>query len=285
MRERTIGEGGLARLLLTGAALAFVGVLLVLPLVAVFYEAGRAGGEAFLAAITDPDAWAAVRLTLLVAAVVVPCNALFGLAAAWCIARFRFPFRHPLTLLIALPFSISPVVAGLVWVLLFGRQGWFGPLLAAADISVVFALPGILLATVFVTLPLVAGQLIPLLESQGIDEEEAALTLGASGWQMFWFVSLPKLRWGLLYGVLLCNARAMGEFGAVSVVSGHIRGVTNTIPLHVEALYNEYAVPAAFAVSTLLATMALVTIALRSLLEWREARTLAAGAAARLDLA
>ena len=280
--DRDIGESGAARLALVAAALAAITVLLLLPLLTVFIQAAAKGWDAFLAAVSEPDALAAVRLTLLVAAIAVPCNAVFGLAAAWCITQFRFPLRRVLMLLIALPFSVSPVVAGLVYVLLFGLQGWFGPLLSETGIKIVFALPGIVLSTIFVTLPLVAGQLIPLMDSQGIDQEEAALTLGANGWQMFWSVTLPKIRWGLLYGVLLCNARAMGEFGAVSVVSGHIRGLTNTLPLHIEILYNEYNIAAAFAVSTLLAALALLTIALRSALEWRQARSLALGQAARL---
>ncbi len=283
--ERSIGESPALRTALVAGALAVMGILLLLPLLTVFVEAGSKGAAAFLAAIADPDALAAVRLTLLVAAIAVPCNALFGLAAAWCITRFRFRLRRLLMLLIAVPFSVSPVISGLAYVLLFGLQGWFGPLLSSTGIRIVFALPGIVLATLFVTLPLVAGQLIPLMDSQGVDEEEAALTLGANGWQMFWSVTLPRIRWGLMYGVLLCNARAMGEFGAVSVVSGHIRGLTNTVPLHIEILYNEYNIAAAFAVATLLAALALLTIALRSLLEWREARTQAHGQAARLAVA
>jgi sulfate transport system permease protein len=264
------------------AALALIGVLLVLPLAVLFVEAFADGAHAFAAAVTDPDAAAAIRLTLLVAAIVVPLNTLFGVAAAWSISRFRFPGRRPLTALIGLPFSVSPVITGLVYVLMFGAQGWFGPLLANADIRIIFALPGIVLATIFVTLPFVAGQLLPLMSAQGVDEEEAALVLGASGLQMFLRVTLPKVRWGLLYGVLLCSARSMGEFGAVSVVSGRIRGLTNTVPLHIEILYNEYNIAAAFAVATLLASVALLTIALRAALEWQQERSDQRGRAARL---
>jgi len=239
----------------------------------------------FAAAITEPDALAAIRLTLMVAAVVVPLNTLFGLAAAWCITRHSFPGRRVLVALIGLPFSVSPVISGVVYVLLFGAQGWFGPYLSGTGIKVLFALPGIVLATLFVTLPFVAGALIPLMDSQGASEEEAALTLGATGWQMFRLVTLPRIRWALLTGVLLCNARAMGEFGAVSVVSGHIRGLTNTVPLHIEVLYNEYNLPAAFALSALLACLGIATMALKAVLEWRHRRAMAQGAAALLRVA
>ncbi len=255
-------------------ALATTGILylalfVVLPLLVVFVQAGSEGIAGFLHALDDPDSWSAIRLTLLVAAIAVPLNLVFGLAAAWAIAKFRFPGKSLLITLIDLPFSVSPVVSGLIFVLLFGAQGWFGPWLAAHDVEIIFAVPGIVLATVFITLPFIARELIPLMAEQGNAEEEAALSLGASGWQTFWHVTLPNIRWGLLYGVLLCNARAMGEFGAVSVVSGHIRGKTNTMPLQVEILYNEYNFVAAFAVASLLAMLALVTLLLKSVLEWR----------------
>jgi sulfate transport system permease protein len=243
--------------------------MLVLPLGAVLFEALRKGAEAWLKAISDPDARASIRLTLIVAGVAVPLNTIFGVAAAWAIAKFDFPGKTTLVALIELPFSVSPVVSGLVFVLIFGAQGWLGPWLQAHDIHIIFALPGLILATLFVTFPFVARQLIPLMASQGRSDEEAALTLGASGWQTFWRVTLPNIRFGLLYGVLLCNARAMGEFGAVSVVSGHIRGETNTMPLQVEALYNDYDFVAAFAVASLLTLLAIVTLALKSALEWR----------------
>jgi len=258
------------RLLLIAVALAFLTLFLVVPLVAVFQQALEKGLRAYLAAIREPDALSALRLTLLTAAIAVPANLLFGLAASWAIARFDFPGRSFLLTLIDLPFAISPVISGVVFILLFGRQGWLGPWLAAHDLKVVFAVPGIVLATVFVTFPFVARELIPVMQAQGRDEEEAAVVLGASGWQIFWRVTLPNVKWGLLYGVILCNARAMGEFGAVSVVSGHIRGLTNTLPLHVEILYNEYQFQAAFAVASLLALLAIVTLVARSLVEWRE---------------
>ncbi len=264
------------RLLLIGIALAFLGLFLLLPLVVVFSEALAGGVGAYLAALEEPDARAAIRLTLLVAAIAVPLNLVFGVAAAWCVARFEFPGKSVLTSLIDLPFSVSPVIAGLVYVLVFGLNGWFGPWLREHDVQIIFALPGLVLATIFVTFPFVARELIPLMQEQGGEEEEAAVVLGASGWQVFWRVTLPKIKWGLLYGVLLCNARAMGEFGAVSVVSGHIRGETNTMPLHVEILYNEYNMVAAFAVASLLALLALVTLAAKTLLEWRFADELAA---------
>jgi len=281
-RSLGIGESTAWRVLLIGGALLLAGWLLVLPLVVLFAEAFSDGVQAFIAAVTDPDAAAAVRLTLLVAAIVVPVNTVFGLAAAWCITRFRFAGRRLLRVLIGLPFSVSPVVSGLVYVLMFGAQGWFGPWLSDAGIRIVFALPGIVLATLFVTLPFVAGQLIPLMGAQGIDEEEAALVLGASGMQMFLRVTLPKIRWGLLYGVLLCSARSMGEFGAVSVVSGRIRGLTNTVPLHIEVLYQEYDIAAAFGVATLLAGVALLTIVLRAGLDWRQEVLRARGGRAQL---
>ena len=268
--------------MLIGGALLLAAWLLVLPLAVLFAEAFSGGMAAFTAAITDPDAAAAIRLTLLVAAIVVPANTVFGVAAAWCITRFRFRGRRLLQVLVGLPFSVSPVISGLVWVLMFGAQGWFGPLLSDTGLRIVFALPGIVLATLFVTLPFVAGQLIPLMGAQGIAEEEAALVLGATGLQMFGRVTLPKIRWGLLQGVLLCSARSMGEFGAVSVVSGRIRGLPNTVPLHIEVLYQEYDIAAAFGVATLLAGVALLTIVLRAGLDWRGEAVRARGSQARL---
>ena len=271
-----ITEGPAVRWLLIAAALAFLALFLLLPLVAVFVEALREGLGPYLGAVSEPDALAAIRLTLLVAAIAVPLNLVFGLAAAWAIAKFEFRGKSLLITLIDLPFSVSPVISGLIYVLLFGTQGWLGPWLAAHDIEIVFAVPGIVIATVFVTVPFVARELIPLMQEQGTEDEEAALSLGAGGWQTFWRVTLPNVKWGLLYGVLLCNARAMGEFGAVSVVSGHIRGLTNTMPLHVEILYNEYNFVAAFAVASLLALLALMTLAAKSLLEWRYSAEIAA---------
>jgi sulfate transport system permease protein len=248
---------------------AFVALFLALPLWTLFAQAFAKGTDAYLRAIDEPAAWSAIKLTLTVAAIAVPLNVAFGLAASWAIAKFEFRGKQLLTTLIDLPFSVSPVISGLVFVLLFGLQGWLGPWLRAHDVQVIFALPGIVLATVFVTFPFVARELIPLMEAQGTQEEEAARLLGASGWQTFRRVTLPNVKWGLLYGVLLCNARAMGEFGAVSVVSGHIRGRTNTMPLHVEILYNEYNLTAAFAVASLLALLALATLAAKAALEWR----------------
>lgn len=250
-------------------AILFLAFFLALPLVSVFFEAFRKGPEAFWEAISEPDALAAIRLTLLVAVIAVPLNLVFGVAAAWAIAKFEFKGKAFLITLIDLPFSVSPVISGLVFVVLFGTHSVLGPILNSYGIEILFAVPGIVLATVFVTFPFVARELIPLMQEQGSGDEEAALSLGASGWQAFWYVTVPNIRWGLLYGVLLCNARAMGEFGAVSVVSGHIRGVTNTMPLHVEILYNEYNVSAAFAVATLLAGLALVTLGLKTVLELR----------------
>ncbi|PKQ06129.1 MAG: sulfate ABC transporter permease subunit CysW [Alphaproteobacteria bacterium HGW-Alphaproteobacteria-11] len=261
---------------LTAIAVAFLALMLVLPLAAVFAEAFRRGVEPFLAALVEPDALSAVRLTLFVAAISVPANLLFGLVASWAIAKFQFKGKSFLITLIDLPFSVSPVISGLVYILLFGSYGFLGPWLIANGYQIVFAVPGIVLATIFVTFPFVARQLIPLMEQQGTTEEEAALSLGAGGLRTFWSVTLPNVKWALLYGVLLCNARAMGEFGAVSVVSGHIRGKTNTMPLHVEILYNEYNFVAAFAVATLLALLALVTLVLKSALEWRYGGELAA---------
>jgi sulfate transport system permease protein len=255
------------RWLLISLAIIFLGVFLILPLLVVFTEAFSKGIATYLAALSDPDARAAIRLTLLAAAIAVPLNVVFGIAASWAIAKFEFRGKNLLITLIDLPFSVSPVISGLIYVLLFGLQGWLGPWLAAHDIQLIFAVPGIVLATIFVTFPFVARELIPLMQEQGTEEEEAALVLGASGFQIFWRITLPNIQWGLLYGVILCNARAMGEFGAVSVVSGHIRGLTNTIPLHVEILYNEYNFAAAFAVASLLTFLALVTLAAKNLLE------------------
>ena len=260
---------------LTAAVLAFLAVFLVLPLAVVLTEALRRGFEAYGAALLDADALAAVRLTLLVAAIAVPLNAVFGLAAAWAVTKFDFRGKGLLVSFIDLPLSVSPVVAGLIYVLVFGAQGWLGPWLQSHGLQVIFAVPGMVLATVFVTLPYVARELIPLMQAQGTEQEEAALTLGASGWRTFVLVTLPNIKWALLTGLLLCNARAMGEFGAVSVVSGHIRGVTTTMPLHVEILYNEYQAAAAFAVASLLAGLALVTLGLKAFFEWREARAAA----------
>jgi len=266
------------RVLLIALALGFIALFLVLPLAAVFTEALRKGWDAYWEALKEPDAWSAIRLTLLTAAVAVPLNLVFGVAAAWAVAKFDFKGKSFLITLIDLPFSVSPVVAGLIYVLVFGAQGWLGPWLAEHDIKIVFAVPGIILATIFVTFPFIARELIPLMQAQGNDEEQAAQVLGASGWQTFWYVTLPNIKWGLIYGVILCNARAMGEFGAVSVVSGHIRGQTNTMPLHVEILYNEYQSVAAFAVASLLALLALVTLAIKSVVEWRHERELKAAA-------
>ena len=263
------------RIILITIAILFLTLFLLFPLISVFVEAFRAGLKAYWAAITEPDALAAVRLTLLVAAIAVPANVIFGIAASWAIAKFEFPGKSFLNTLIDLPFSVSPVISGLVLVLLFGLQGYFGPWLRDHDIQIIFAVPGIVLATIFVTFPFVARELVPLMQEQGTQDEEAALSLGASGFQTFWRVTLPNMKWALLYGVILCNARAMGEFGAVSVVSGHIRGKTNTMPLHVEVLYNEYNSVAAFAVASLLALLALVTLVIKVALEWRYADQIA----------
>jgi sulfate transport system permease protein len=266
---RAATEPAAVRRVLIGTALAIVGVFLVLPLVAVLAGAFKEGASAYLAAIRDPDALAAVRLTLLVALIAVPVNLVFGVAAAWAIAKFNFPGKSVLVTLIDLPFAVSPVVSGLIFVLLFGMNGWLGPWLDARDIRIVFAVPGIVLATLFVTFPFMARELIPLMQSQGNDEEEASLILGAGGWQTFRLVTLPNLKWGLLYGVIVLNARAMGEFGAVSVVSGKIRGLTATVPLHVEILYNEYQSAAAFAVASLLTVLAVITLILKSIVNRR----------------
>ena len=264
------------RITLIVVGVVFLVLFLLLPLAAVFAEGFRAGLGAYLAAITEPDAVAAIKLTLLVAAIAVPANLIFGLAASWAIAKFDFTGKSLLNSLMDLPFSVSPVISGLIYVLLFGLQGYLGPWLKSENIQIIFALPGIVLATIFVTFPFVARELVPLMQEQGTQDEEVALSLGASGWQTFFRVTLPNIRWALLYGVVLCNARAMGEFGAVSVVSGHIRGKTNTMPLHVEILYNEYNFAAAFAVASLLALLALVTLLIKITLEWRYADQIAA---------
>jgi sulfate transport system permease protein len=261
------GEPVLLRWTLIALALGFMSLFVVLPLAVVFAQAFEKGWSTYWAAVSEPDALAAIRLTLLAAGIAVPLNLVFGLAAAWAIAKFQFPGRNLLVTLIDLPFAVSPVISGLIYVLMFGAQGWLGPWLDQHDIRIIFAVPGIVLATVFVTFPFVARELIPLMEAQGADEEEAALVLGAGSWQLFSRITLPNIKWSLLYGVILCTARAMGEFGAVSVVSGHIRGATNTMPLHVEILYNEYNFAAAFAVASLLAILALVTLVLKRLLE------------------
>ncbi|MDR7378177.1 sulfate transport system permease protein [Rhodoferax ferrireducens] len=269
-------EAAWVRTTLLSVALVFLFLFLVLPLAAVFTEAFRKGAGAYFEALREPDAWDAIKLTLLATSIAVPLNLVFGVAAAWAIAKYEFWGKSFLTTLVDLPFSVSPVVAGLVYVLLFGAHGWFGPWLQAHDLKIIFGVPGIVLATIFVTFPFIARELIPLMQAQGNDEEQAAIVLGATGWQTFWHVTLPNIKWGLLYGVILTNARAMGEFGAVSVVSGHIRGQTNTLPLHVEILYNEYQSVAAFAVASLLAILALVTLVIKSVAEWRIERELKA---------
>jgi len=275
--RNSLVEPAPVRWLLIGVTLLFLGLFLLLPLIIVFVQALSHGADVFFGAFADSDTKAAIRLTLLTAAIAVPLNTVFGVAAAWAIAKFEFRGKSFLSALIDLPFSVSPVIAGMLFVLLFGAQGWFGAWLSAHDIKIVFALPGIVLATVFVTFPFVARELIPLMQAQGTEEEQAALTLGAGGWRMFWHVTMPNIRWGLLYGVLLCNARAMGEFGAVSVLSGHIRGLTNTMPLQIELLYNDPgAYSAAFAVASLLALLGFVTLALKNFLEWRHGDELAA---------
>jgi len=271
-RSRALSEPAWIRWTLIGITLVFLSLFLLVPLAAVFAEAFRKGVETYAAAITEPDAVSAIKLTLIAAAIAVPLNLVFGIAAAWSIAKFEFKGKSILITLIDLPFAVSPVIAGLIYVLIFGLQGWFGEWLSDNDVKIIFAIPGIVLATIFVTFPFVARELIPLMQAQGKEEEEAALVLGASGWKILWRVTLPNIKWGLLYGVILCNARAMGEFGAVSVVSGHIRGLTNTLPLHVEILYNEYNYAAAFAVASLLAFLALITLALKSYVEWQSAR-------------
>jgi sulfate transport system permease protein len=267
--RRAVGEGSVAPVLLIGAAVTVLGLLLLLPLALVLSEAFAGGITAFRQALTTPDTLSSIRLTLLVAAITVPLNTVFGIAAAWAVAKFEFPGKSLLVTIIELPFSVSPVISGLIFVLIFGAQGWLGPLLARHGVKIIFAVPGLVLATLFVTLPFVARQLIPLMQQQGREEEEAAIVLGATGLQTFWRVTLPNIRWALFYGVLLCNARAMGEFGAVSVVSGHIRGATNTMPLQVEVFYNDYNIVGAFAVASLLALLAVATLIVKRALEWR----------------
>lgn len=268
-RRAVTTEPRWVRWLLTATAIGFLLTFLVLPLVSVFYEALAKGLETYVEAVREPDTLSAIRLTLMAAGIAVPLNMVFGLSTAWAITKFEFRGKNILLTLIDLPFAVSPVIAGMIYVLLFGAQGIIGPWLIERDIQIIFAVPGIVLATVFVTFPFVARELIPLMQEQGTDEEEAAIVLGANGWQTFWRVTLPNIKWGLLYGLILCNSRAMGEFGAVSVVSGHIRGETNTIPLHVEILYNEYSFAASFAVASLLAVLALVTLVVKSIVEWR----------------
>jgi sulfate transport system permease protein len=271
---RATGEGRLVRWTLITVALIFLALTLMLPMVLVFVQALSKGLPAYLEAIKQPDALSAAKLTLLITSIAVPINLVFGVAAAWCISKFDFRGKNLLITLIDLPFAVSPVISGLIFVLLFGSHGWFGPWLFDHDIKIIFAVPGMVLATTFVTAPFVARELIPLMQEQGSEEEEAAIVLGAGGWQTFWRVTLPNIKWGLLYGLILCNARAMGEFGAVSVVSGHIRGETNTLPLHVEILYNEYAFAASFAVASVLTLLAVVTLVLKSLVEWQARRAI-----------
>lgn len=272
-RPKHITEPTVVKWILISISLLFLGLLLLLPLVSIFVEAFRKGTEVYMKALVEPDAAAAIHLTLLTALIAVPLNLIFGLAAAWAITKFRFKGKNLLMTLIDLPFAVSPVISGLIYVLLFGAKGWFGPWLAAHDVKIIFALPGIVLATVFVTFPFVARELIPLMQAQGVQEEEAAVTLGAKGWRIFWKVTLPNIKWGLLYGIILCNARAMGEFGAVSVVSGHIRGSTNTMPLHIQILYNEYNFAGSFAMASLLVLLAVVTLIVKSIVEWKFHRT------------
>ena len=271
-RSRATSEPVWVRWTLITIVLLFLGLFLIVPLAAVFTEALRKGFDTYITALTDPDALSSIKLTLIAAAIAVPLNLVFGVAAAWAIAKFEFRGKSILITLIDLPFAVSPVIAGLIYVLIFGLQGWVGSTLLDHEIKVIFAIPGIVLATILVTFPFVARELIPLMQAQGKEEEEAGLVLGASGWQILWRITLPNVKWGLLYGVILTNARAMGEFGAVSVVSGHVRGLTNTLPLHVEILYNEYNYAAAFAVASLLAILALVTLVLKSFVEWKVAR-------------
>lgn len=271
-RPQHIDESAPVRWLLIGIAMLFLAFIVVLPLASVFIEAFKKGVGVYIDSITEPDALSALRLTLLVAVIAVPINTVFGVAAAWAISKFRFRGKHILITLIDLPFAVSPVISGLIYVLMFGAQGFLGPWLDERGIQIIFALPGIVLATVFVTVPFVARELIPLMQAQGVQEEEAAASLGAKGWQIFWKVTLPNIKWGLLYGVILCNARAMGEFGAVSVVSGHIRGETNTLPLHIEILYNEYQFSASFAVASLLVMLAVLTLVVKSIVEWKSAQ-------------
>ncbi|CAH1190008.1 Sulfate transport system permease protein CysW [Paenibacillus plantiphilus] len=271
-RPKHITESPIIRVVLIGIALLFLGLIVLLPLASIFVEAFKKGFEVYVASVTDPDAISALKLTLMTVLIAVPLNTVFGIAAAWAISKFQFRGKNVLITLIDLPFAVSPVISGLIFVLLFGAQGMFGPWLAEHDIKIIFALPGIVLATTFVTFPFIARELIPLMQAQGVQEEEAAASLGAKGWQIFWRVTLPNVKWGLLYGIILCNARAVGEFGAVSVVSGHIRGETNTLPLHIEILYNEYQFSASFAVASLLVLLALVTLIVKSLVEWKSAQ-------------
>ncbi|WP_138754797.1 sulfate ABC transporter permease subunit CysW [Paenibacillus sinopodophylli] len=271
-RPQHINESALVRWVLIGIAMLFLGLIVLLPLASVFVEAFKKGVGVYIDSITEPDALSALKLTLIVALIAVPINTIFGIAAAWAISKFRFRGKNILITLIDLPFAVSPVISGLIYVLLFGAQGFLGPWLDERGIQIIFAVPGIVLATVFVTVPFVARELIPLMQAQGVQEEEAAASLGAKGWQIFWKVTLPNIKWGLLYGVILCNARAMGEFGAVSVVSGHIRGETNTLPLHIEILYNEYQFSASFAVASLLVMLAVVTLIVKSIVEWKSAQ-------------
>lgn len=270
-RPKHITEPRIVQWLLIGIALLFLGLVVLLPLVSIFVEAFRKGVSVYFKALTEPDALSALKLTLIVAVIAVPLNTVFGVAAAWAISKFRFKGKNFLITLIDLPFAVSPVIAGLVYVLMFGAQGFMGPWLDERGIQIIFAIPGIVLATVFVTVPFVARELIPLMQAQGVQEEEAAASLGARGWSIFWRVTLPNIKWGLLYGIILCNARAMGEFGAVSVVSGHIRGQTNTLPLHVEILYNEYQFSASFAVASLLVMLAVITLIVKGIVEWKSA--------------
>jgi len=276
---RATSESRAVRWTLIGTALVFLALVLLLPLALVFVQALAKGLPAYWDAIREPDALSAAKLTLLIASIAVPANLIFGVAAAWCISKFEFRGKNVLITLIDLPFAVSPVISGMIFVLLFGANGWFGDWLFEHDIKIIFAVPGMVLATTFITAPFIARELIPLMQEQGSEEEEAAIVLGARGWQTFFRVTLPNIRWGLLYGLILCNARAMGEFGAVSVVSGHIRGETNTLPLHVEILYNEYAFAASFAVASVLTLLALVTLALKTLVEWQQRRSAAEGAA------
>jgi sulfate/thiosulfate transport system permease protein len=275
---RATGESRLVRWALIGTALLFLVLVLLLPLAIVFVQAFAKGLPAYLEAIREPDALSAAKLTLLIAGIAVPMNLVFGIAAAWCISKFEFRGKNMLITLIDLPFAVSPVISGMIFVLLFGAHGWFGEWLSEHDIQIIFAVPGMVLATTFVTAPFIARELIPLMQEQGAEEEEAAIVLGASGWQTFFRVTLPNIKWGLLYGLILCNARAMGEFGAVSVVSGHIRGETNTLPLHVEILYNEYAFAASFAVASVLTLLAFITLALKTFVEWQQRRAAAEAA-------
>ena len=276
-RPKHLTEPRFVRWLLLGVAFLFLGFVLVLPLAAVLVEAFAKGIQLYYESITEPDARAAIRLTLLTAVIAVPLNTVFGVAAAWAIAKFSFKGKNLLITLIDLPFAVSPVISGLIFVLLFGAQGLLGPWLQSHDIKIIFALPGIVLATIFVTFPFVARELLPVMQAQGSGEEEAAASMGAGGWRIFWKITLPNIKWGLLYGIILCNARAMGEFGAVSVVSGHIRGLTNTVPLHIEILYNEYQFTASFAVASLLVLLALATLIAKSLLEWKNRALLSGG--------